>query len=69
VGKIFRPKLTAKPDTCPNCGETWIERCQRKGLIEAIFCPLLNRWPYRCRICDLRFFGPERIHTSKHARS
>jgi hypothetical protein len=54
------------PGACPNCDETWIERCQRKGLIEAIFCPLLNRWPYRCRICDLRFFGPERTHTSKH---
>jgi hypothetical protein len=66
VGRIFRPRLAKRPGACPNCGETWIERCGRKGLVEAIFCPLVKRWPYRCRICDLRFFSPERVHRSRH---
>jgi hypothetical protein len=61
------PVVTTKiSGVCPKCRDSGIERCHRKGLLEFLFCPLFNYWPYRCRICDLRFFSDARIHTKKN---
>jgi transposase-like protein len=42
---------------CPSCGSTRTRRSVRKGTQEWVLHSLLFKSPYRCRDCDLRFFG------------
>jgi hypothetical protein len=41
---------------CPHCGSFEFRRSQRRGLYDHI-AALLNRWPYRCTECMLRFWA------------
>jgi hypothetical protein len=54
-------KFSKVIDRCPDCDGKNIERSRRSGAVEAVFCPLINFWPYRCKTCDLRFFGFSRL--------
>jgi ribosomal protein L37AE/L43A len=41
---------------CPNCGGSSVHRSMRRGLVELLSHFLLFRSPYRCPVCDSRFF-------------
>ena len=41
---------------CPSCGTSSIRRSRRKGLLEFLLHQLLSISPYRCRVCDERYY-------------
>ena len=42
--------------SCPNCGSESVRRSLRSGLIENVFYRLIGLRPYRCTVCETRFF-------------
>jgi hypothetical protein len=42
---------------CPGCGSPNVSRSQRVDWQEKVMCWLRRVLPYRCRKCDLRFYG------------
>ena len=43
--------------TCPRCDSTDVSRSQRVDWQEKAFCWFRRVLPYRCRKCDIRFYG------------
>jgi hypothetical protein len=41
---------------CPACGSTDVRRSRRRASVEALMLLFFFR-PYRCRLCNWRFFG------------
>jgi hypothetical protein len=42
---------------CPHCGTEQLRRSPRRGLIERLSTVVIDRWPYRCLLCNTRFFA------------
>jgi len=55
------PQSMASPEPaefcCPGCGSTNVSRSQRVDWEEKLMCWVRRALPYRCRKCDLRFYG------------
>ena len=55
------PQDVSKPTTselvCPRCGTTDVSRSQRVDWQEKVTCWFRRVLPYRCRKCDVRFYG------------
>jgi len=47
---------------CPSCGSERVSRSHRRGLLERYVLSYLRFFPYRCDVCDIRFY--RRIATS-----
>jgi len=43
---------------CPSCGSKLIRRSMRRTLKDR-FMSMVGKWPYRCQMCNMRFFGPQ----------
>ena len=41
---------------CPNCESARIHQSRRKGIVEKLILALLLVRPFRCEVCDQRFF-------------
>jgi hypothetical protein len=41
---------------CPNCGSARIHLSKRKGILERVILASLFVRPFRCELCDERFF-------------
>ena len=41
---------------CPNCESARIHQSRRKGIVEKMILALLFVRPFRCELCDERFF-------------
>jgi hypothetical protein len=41
---------------CPCCGSRRLSRSHRRGLIERYVLSALRMRPYRCDVCDSRFY-------------
>jgi hypothetical protein len=41
---------------CPNCDSARIHQSRRKGIVEKLVLALLFVRPFRCELCDQRFF-------------
>lgn len=44
---------------CPHCGSSTVRRSRRRGLRDQL-ASWINRWPYRCEACYLRFWADRR---------
>lgn len=42
------------PHPCPRCGQRFLRRCRRAGVVDAILSRL-HVYPFRCQVCQLRF--------------
>jgi hypothetical protein len=42
---------------CRFCAADEVKRSRRRNFIEALLSWLLQLYPYRCEICDYRFFA------------
>ena len=43
---------------CTSCGSKLIRRSMRRTMKDRLMS-LLGKWPYRCQMCNTRFFGPQ----------
>jgi hypothetical protein len=41
---------------CPNCESARIHQSRRKGIVERVILAVVFVRPFRCEVCDLRFF-------------
>jgi hypothetical protein len=41
---------------CPNCESARIHQSRRRGIVERVILAALFVRPFRCELCDLRFF-------------
>jgi hypothetical protein len=41
---------------CPNCESARIHQSRRRGIVERVILALLFVRPFRCELCDQRFF-------------
>ena len=48
--------LYASESTCPCCGSRRLSRSHRHGLVERYVLSVLRMRPYRCDVCDSRFY-------------
>ena len=46
-----------KPRRCPRCQSQATYRSARRGFFESLLLSALPMRPFRCRACDLRFYG------------
>ena len=53
-GKVFSLK---KARTCPYCGSVDVHRSKRRGFFELFLLSILPLRPYRCAVCDWRYYG------------
>ena len=51
--------------SCPNCGSASVRRSARIGFIEKIVYRMLALRPYRCAVCETRFFDRARGKSRK----
>ena len=54
--KMNAEKVRAKIN-CPRCGTEQVCRSPRRGVIDRFFSLVVNRSPYRCLLCNARFFA------------
>ena len=50
-------KNTLNIRCCPRCRSNDVRRSLRRGAFEFLVLPLLLLRPFRCRICDQRYYG------------
>jgi len=44
------------PPKCPECNSGRVHRSKPKGAMESYVLPVVAIRPYRCEVCDCRFF-------------
>ena len=49
-------KSADRQHSCPNCGSESVRRSARIGFLEKVVYRLLALRPYRCAVCETRFF-------------
>jgi hypothetical protein len=49
-----------KRDRCPRCQSQSTHRSRRQGVLERLFCAVFFVIPFRCEVCDKRYFRPRR---------
>jgi hypothetical protein len=54
---------------CPNCDSARIHQSRRKGIVEKMILTLLFVRPFRCELCDERFFRWSPATSPKDARA
>jgi hypothetical protein len=42
---------------CPHCGTEQVRRSPRRSVVERLSTVVIDRWPYRCLLCNTRFFA------------
>jgi ribosomal protein L37AE/L43A len=45
------------PVLCPHCHSKAIRRSKRRGMFESSVLSLIPVRPFRCKLCDYRFYG------------
>jgi hypothetical protein len=55
--------------SCPQCDSECVHQSRRKGFLEKGPFAMISFRPYRCEICDLRFFRWTFAGTPSSARS
>jgi hypothetical protein len=55
------------PLACPDCGRTHVARSRRRHLLERLLGRLLGLYPFRCQLCDRRFWRRQPPHNPEPA--
>jgi DNA-directed RNA polymerase subunit RPC12/RpoP len=53
----LRKHYASRSQMCPYCGSKSIRRSRRRNLWEKMLSMAVSLHPYRCLICDKRYFG------------
>lgn len=54
---------------CPVCESKSVRRSRRKGFVERVWFRLAFVWPYRCKDCNSRFWGFQRLYPDSQNNS